>query len=125
MTHSAADVIALETRRAAAIEASDLEALADTLADDYLHVLAPGKVVTKAEYVEMIRRSPRSPHRGELTVRLHGDAAILQGDLENHIGAQGDVSRVIPAYCTQVAVFTGGKWRFVSYILTQKRPLKT
>jgi len=124
MTHAAEDIIALEQRRAAAIEGGDLAALADTLADDYLHVLAPGKVVTKADYVEMIRRSPRSPHRGELKVRLYGDAAILQGDLENHIGAPNEVSRVIPAYCTQVAVFAGGKWRFVSYILTQKRALR-
>ncbi len=125
MAHDPQDLVRLEERRAAAIESSDLAALADTLGDDYFHVLAPGKVVTKADYVEMIRRSPRSPHRGELRVRLYGDTAIIEGDLENHIGAPGDVSRVIPAYCTQVAVHRDGRWQFVSYILTQKRALRT
>ena len=114
---------ALEARRAEAIGTGDLEALADVLADDYLHVLAPGKVVNKAQYVEMIRNGPRRPHRGPLTVRVYGDAAVITGDLENNIGAPGDVRRVIPAYCTQVAVRDGGKWRFVSYILTQKKPV--
>ena len=31
--------------------------------------------------------------------------------------------RVIPAYCTQVAVKRDGRWQFVSYILTQKKHL--
>lgn len=119
---SADDVIALEQRRGEAIGAGDLDALADVLADDYLHVLAPGRVVNKAQYVEMIRNSPRKPERGALRVRRYGDTAILTGDLTNAIGAPGAVRRVIPAFCTQVAVRGGdGKWRFVSYILTQKR----
>jgi hypothetical protein len=45
---------------------------------------------------------------------------VLTGDLTNNIGAPGDIQRVIPAYCTQVAVRQGNMWRFVSYILTQK-----
>lgn len=119
---SAEELIALEARRADAIGASDLAALASVLADDYLHVLAPGRVVGKAQYVEMIRVSPRWPERGPLTVRLHGAAAILTGDLTNNIGAADAAQRIIPAFCTQVAVRQGdGAWRFVSYILTRKR----
>jgi len=114
------DVIALEERRADAIGTGDLESLADVLADDYLHVLAPGKVVDKAGYIEMIRNGPRRPVRSDLRVRLYGDAAVLTGDLENRIGAGDDVRRVIPAFCTQVAVRSDGAWRFVSYILTRK-----
>jgi len=117
-----AELIALETRRGEAIGAGDLAALAEVLADDYLHVLAPGRVVDKAGYVEMVRGSPRRPVRGDLTVRVYGDAAVLTGDLTNNIGPVDDVTRVIPAYCTQVAVKADGAWRFVSYILTQKRP---
>ncbi|MGD9891008.1 MAG: nuclear transport factor 2 family protein [Dehalococcoidia bacterium] len=116
------EVIALEARRGEAIGAGDLEALACVLADDYLHVLAPGKVVNKAEYIEMIRNGPRRPVRGALTVRVYGDAAVVTGDLTNTIGAPDQVHRVIPAFCTQVAVREDdGQWRFVSYILTQKR----
>jgi ketosteroid isomerase-like protein len=114
------EVIALEERRADAIGSADLDALADVLADDYLHVLAPGRVVDKAGYIEMIRNGPRRPVRADLLVRLYGDAAVLTGDLENRIGTADDVRRVIPAFCTQVAVRSDGAWRFVSYILTRK-----
>jgi undecaprenyl pyrophosphate synthase len=116
-----APLIALETRRCEAIGAGDLDALADVLGDDYLHVLAPGKVVNKPQYIEMIRNGPRKPGRGSLHVRVYGEAAVLTGDLDNHIGAPEAVRRVIPAYCTQVAVKRDGRWQFVSYILTQKR----
>ncbi len=116
------DVIALETRRGDAIGTGDLEALADVLADDYLHILAPGRTVDKPGYVEMIRNGPRRPVRGDLKVRVYGDAAVITGDLHNNIGAADAVRRVIPAVCTQVAVKQAdGKWRFTSYILTQKR----
>lgn len=115
-----AAVIALEARRSDAIGAGDLDALAGVLADDYLHVLAPGRVVDKVQYIEMIRRGPRRPVRSGLRVRSYGDAAVLTGELENRIGTDVDVQRVIPAYCTQVAVRSGDTWRFVSYILTRK-----
>jgi ketosteroid isomerase-like protein len=116
-----APLVALEARRCEAIGTGDLAALADVLAEDYLHVLAPGRVVDKAQYIEMIRNGPRKPERGSLHVRMYGQAAVITGELNNHIGAPGQVRRVIPAYCTQVALKQDGKWRFVSYILTQKR----
>ena len=119
---SESEIIALEARRCDAIGSGDLDALASVLADDYLHVLAPGRTVNKAEYIEIIRNSPRRPKRGALQVRLYGDAAVLTGDLENNIGVAGEAVRVIPAFCTQVAAREDdGHWRFVSYILTQKR----
>jgi hypothetical protein len=115
-------LIELERRRGEAIGTGDLEVLADVLADDYLHVLAPGRVVDKTGYIEMIRTSPRRPVRGDLSIRIYGPAAIIIGDLSNNIGAPDQVTRVIPAVCTQVAALgNDGKWRFVSYILTQKR----
>lgn len=117
----AAHLVALETRRCEAIGSGDLSALADVLAEDYLHVLAPGRVVDKTQYIELIRNGPRRPQRGALHVRVYGAAAVITGELDNHIGAQAEVRRVIAAYCTQVAVKRGGHWRFVSYILTQKR----
>lgn len=119
---TAEQLLALETRRCEAIGTGDLDALADVLADDYVHILAPGRSVTKTEYIEMIRTSPRRPKRGALLARIYGNAAVLTGALENTIGAPGEAPRVIPAFCTQVAVRQpDGQWRFVSYILTQDR----
>ncbi|MDD9943148.1 MAG: nuclear transport factor 2 family protein [Myxococcales bacterium] len=115
-----ATLTALEARRCEAIGTGDLYALAEVLDDDYLHVLAPGRVVDKAQYLEMIRNGPRRPERGALRVRVYGDAAVLTGTLHNHIGAPNEVRRVIAAYCTQVAVKRANGWRFVSYILTRK-----
>lgn len=115
------EVIALEGRRADAIGTGNLTTLAEVLSEDYQHVLAPGRVVNKAEYIQMIMNGPRRPVRGALHVRCYGDAAVITGDLHNNIGAPDTVPRVIPAFCTQVAVRSEGKWRFVSYILTQKR----
>ncbi|MGE3075465.1 MAG: DUF4440 domain-containing protein [Dehalococcoidia bacterium] len=119
---SESEVIALESRRCEAIGAGDLVALADVLAEDYLHVLAPGRVVNREQYLELIRNGPRLPIRSNLSVRVYGDAAVINGDLQNNIGAADHERRVIPAVCTQVAVRqSDGRWRFVSYILTQKR----
>ena len=116
------EVLDLETRRCEAIGNGDLATLADVLADDYLHVLAPGRVVNKEQYIEMIRKGPRLPIRSNVSVRIYGDSAVINGDLQNNIGASDRERRVIPAVCTQVAVrHPDGKWRFVSYILTQKR----
>ena len=117
----AAPLLALEARRCEAIGSGDLEALADVLADDYLHVLANGRVVDKPQYIELIRKGPRRPQRGPLRVRTYGETAVITGALDNHLGAPGEPGRTIAAYCTQVARRQAGTWRFVSYILTQKR----
>lgn len=116
----------LERRRGDAIGTGDLDALAGVLDDSYVHVLAPGTLRDKAGYLEMIRVSPRRPIRGELTVRVFGDAAVMTGELTNNIGPADAVRRVIPAFCTQVAAKgADGRWRFVSYILTQRKDQMT
>ncbi|HET8938687.1 MAG TPA: nuclear transport factor 2 family protein [Polyangiales bacterium] len=117
----AAAVIALEARRCEAIGAGNLTVLAEVLADDYLHVLAHGQVIDKLTYIDLIRSAPRTPRRGTLRVRMYGDAAVITGDLDNHLGTPGQVPRTIPAFCTQVACKSDGQWRFVSYILTRRR----
>lgn len=118
-------VLDLERRRGDAIGTGDLVELADVLDDEYVHVLAPGTLRDKAGYLEMIKASPRRPVRGEMTVRIFGDAAVLTGELTNNIGPADAVRRVIPAFCTQVAAKRDGKWRFVSYILTQRKDQMT
>lgn len=118
-------LIALEASRCEAIGTRDGAALAEVLDDEYVHVLAPGRVLNKQQYVAMITDAPRRPERDNLHVRVYGDAAVITGDLDNHIGdPASEQRRIIRAYCTQVAVKRGENWRFVSYILTRKHPAK-
>ena len=70
----------------------------------------PNEAVLRAELRRLFR-----------WLKDRGVTAIITGELTNNIGAADAVRRVIPAFCTQVAVRKDGKWRFVSYILTQKR----
>jgi ketosteroid isomerase-like protein len=114
-------VLDLERRRCAAIGTGDLAALADVLADDYVHVMGTGKVKDKAAYIETIRNGPRAPERGDLTVRVYGDAAVVTGDLLNSINTSGREPRTIDTMVTQVAVRSGGRWHFVSFQITPKR----
>lgn len=121
VTDDKEQILDLERRRCAAIGAGNLAALADVLADDYVHVMGMGTVKDKASYIETIHSGPRVPERGTLTVRLYGDAAVLTGDLLNRINTPGREPRVIDAMVTQVAVKSGGRWRFVSFQITPKR----
>ena len=116
-------ILDLERRRCAAIGSANLPELADVLADDYFHVMGNGTIKGKADYIETIRNGPRVPERGELKVRVYGDTAVMTGDILNRINTPGKEPRVIDAMVTQVAVKSGGHWRFVSFQITPKRPV--
>ena len=120
----AQEILDLEQRRCDAIAKGDLVALADVLADDYLHVFGTGTYGGKQGYIEGIARGPRVPVRANLTVRFYGDdTAILNGDLLNTLNFPDRPQRVVDAYVTQVARRDGGVWRFVSFHITPKRAL--
>ena len=112
----------LEARRCEAIGKGDLDPLADTLADDYHHILGGGSTNDKTAYIDTIRRGPRVPERGDLTVRLYGDTAVMTGDIINRISYPGRPLQTIHAVVAQVAVKQAdGKWRFVNFQITTKR----
>lgn len=114
-------ILDLERRRCEAIGAGNLEELSAVLADDYFHVMGTGVVKNKTSYIETIKNGPRVPERGDLAVRLYGDAAVITGDIINRISYPGQETRIINAMVTQVAAKAGGVWRFVSFQITPKR----
>lgn len=116
-------VLELERRRCEAIGQGNLDALRQILAEDYLHVFGTGPTTDKAGYIDKIENGPRVPVRKELFVRLYGDTAVVTGDLINHIRNKDGSTRIVDAFCTQVAVKREGRWQFVSFQLTPKRPL--
>ena len=123
MSAEAQAVLDLERRRCAAIGAGNLTELSEVLADDYFHVMGNGTTKDKTAYIDTIRNGPRVPERGELKVRVYGDTAVITGDLLNRINTPGQAPRVIDTMVTQVAVKSGGRWRFVSFQITPKRPV--
>ena len=114
-------ILDLERRRCAAIASRDFKTLGDCLAEDYLHVFGGGKTCGKLDYIKTVTDSPRAPERSNLVIRLYGDAAVLTGDLLNNISPPGEDLRVVDTFATQVAIRQDGKWRFVSFQITQKR----
>jgi ketosteroid isomerase-like protein len=113
------DVITLEARRCEATSRADLQALQEILADDYLHVTGNGSIMNKADYLAWVRQLPRSHQRGDLTVRIYGDTAVLVGGLLNRLQEKAGV-RIIETVVTQVARKDGKQWRFVSFHITPK-----
>jgi ketosteroid isomerase-like protein len=114
-------VLDLEARRCAAIASADFAALSEILADDYLHVFGTGPTTDKTGYIATIKAGPRVPERSNLRVRFYGDSAVVTGDMVNNITMPGEPTRVVQAFCTQVAAKKDGRWQFVSFQLTPKR----
>ena len=121
MSNESEQVLELERRRGAAIASGDLAALSDCLADDYFHVFGGGRSCGKDDYIKTIAGSPRAPERSNLKVRLYDNVAVLTGDLLNKIDKPEGGVNIVDTIATQVAVRKDGKWRFVSFQLTQKR----
>jgi ketosteroid isomerase-like protein len=110
----------LEKRRAAAIAASDFDALGSALADDYLHIYGGGTSSDRAGYIDQVRKAPRVPTRGPLTIRVYGDAAVITGSLLNRIKYPDRPEALLDTVVTQVARRVNGDWKFVSFQITPK-----
>lgn len=123
LTAQQTELIALERRRAAAIANKDFKALAEVLAEDYVHVYGDGRSSGKAGYLEQVRTGPRVPTRGPLTVRIYGDSAVLTGDLLNRIEYPDKPQMVLDTFVTQVARRIDGDWKFVAFQITPKRAI--
>lgn len=108
----------LELARCTAISAGDVDALEAMLSDDYVHVHMNGRLDDRAGHLHAVSSRPRQTTRGELTIRLWGDAAVLTGELTNRMKTRDDGIRETHAFCHQVAVRSDGAWRFVSVQLT-------
>lgn len=114
-------ILAVEERRQRALLEVDLETL-DRLYDESLvHIHAPGVTHTKAQLLEHIatRQAYLDMSRGELTIRLVGDVAIMTGRLTNRLGSEDGSERVVGGMVTQVLRRDAeGEWRFISFQMT-------
>ena len=107
----------LESERCRALTSVDAAALSLLLADDYVHVHGNGHVDDKSGFIRGMRERPRTAERGELTIRVYGDAAVITGIQSNKFRQAG--SRVTSNFVTQVARrSSAGNWQFVSFQIT-------
>ncbi len=116
------ELLALEHQRCIAIGTADVAVLEKLLADDYVHVHGTAKVDDKTGFIAGIKQRPRVTERGELTIRVYGDTAVITGEQINRMQTpQGE--RIVSNYVTQVALKTRNGWRYVSFQLTPKPPV--
>jgi ketosteroid isomerase-like protein len=116
-----ADILAVEDRRQQALVDLDLVTLADLYDDSLIHTHAPGLTHTKAQLLEHVAtRAPyKGASRGELTIRLIGDVAIMTGRLTNTLGSPDGSERVVAGQVIQVLRrCEDDAWRFVSFQMT-------
>jgi ketosteroid isomerase-like protein len=115
---TAAELIALEQRRNKALVANDMTLLGTMLADDLTYVHASGKLDTKATLLASIGKdySYLESERGELSVRVFGDTAVMTGPAKFLLKVSSKPDPVIvPCNVTQVWVRQGGSWRLAAY----------
>jgi ketosteroid isomerase-like protein len=118
--HAREQIVAAEHERCDAINQGDAHKLGELLAEDYVHVHGTGKVDTKAGFIANIVEHPRRTERGELTVRVYGQVAVVTGEQYNYIpstepsAAPTRTTNVV----TQVVRYSNGRWQFISFQLT-------
>lgn len=116
-----AEILAVEERRQQALIDIDLPVLEDLYDDSLIHTHAPGLTHTKAQLLEHVAtRAPyKGSNRGELTIRLIGDVAIVTGRLVNRLGSPDGSERTVAGQVIQVLRrCEDGRWRFVSFQMT-------
>lgn len=120
---TAAALRAVEDRRLQALLEGDLDTLDDLFDASLVHIHAPGLTHSKQQLLEHVamRRPYLGTTRGELTIRLVGDVAIMTGELVNRLRTKEGGERTLGGVATQVLVRADDAalgWRFLSFQMT-------
>lgn len=116
-----AELLALEERRRTALLEGDLDVLDEIFDDALVHIHGPGLVQTKPLLLEHVatRRAYLAIVRGELSIRIIGDVAIMVGPITNTLRNPDGSTREQRGQVTQVVRRSDdGAWRFVNFQLT-------
>jgi ketosteroid isomerase-like protein len=116
-----ADILAVEALRREALLAADLSTLDDLYDETLLHTHAPGLTHNKTQLLEHVatRQAYLDMTRGELTIRLIGDVAIVTGRIVNRLRNPDGSERTVAGAAIQVLRrCADGRWRFVSFQMT-------
>jgi ketosteroid isomerase-like protein len=115
------DVLAADDRRFQAMMKQDWPALNAALADDLVYVHSTARVESKGEHVANLQAG--KPHyRGatprDRTVRVRGDAAMVNGVSEMHVENAGKEQRFTIRYLA-VYVRQADRWQMTAWQSTK------
>jgi hypothetical protein len=117
MSDVAAEILALEDRRCAALIAQDFATLDELFTDGVIYTHSSGSVDTKASYLESLRSGSlvyRSIKRSNTEVAVYDGAAIIATGVTLEITANG-TDKTINGRATLTWVRQGGHWRFAAW----------
>jgi ketosteroid isomerase-like protein len=100
--------------------ASDVARYRELLAEDFMAVLADGRLIDRAEFLRQAAQPPGAAdfHLGDVQVRLYGDAAIVGG----RVSYRRPDRTLIQTRYVDVCVRRAGTWRIVSAQFTRISP---
>ena len=105
----------------------DAEAMDRIVADDFAITFPNGKMQTKAQLMNMIRRAPPAAAGSsrifteETEARVYGSTVILRGRVITEMQKDGQTQREESRY-TDVYVQTNGRWQVVASHLSALAP---
>ncbi len=103
----------LEQERCRALSEQDWPVLEVILSDDYTHVHTTGRVEDKPTYVKGMKERPRETSRGDLSVRVYGDSAVMMGTQTNKTDRDGQTG-LMQSQVIQVWVKQASGWKVVA-----------
>jgi len=114
---AAAEVLAADDARYAAMIAQDFDALGRLLADDLLYTHSTAVTDTKAQYLAALRGGKyryKAARREGTTVRIHGTTAIVNGRSLIDVDVEG-VPKSLANVFINVWVRTPGGWQMTGW----------
>ncbi len=105
-----AELVELENERCRAFQELDHVKIEMLLSDDYSHVHMNGHAEDKAEFMAAFKGRQRTISRGDLRIRIHGDAAIMTGRMYTSRNTEDGIDE-IDSFATQTWIKQGGDWK--------------
>lgn len=106
-------VTELEQRRGAALVSRDQALLDSLFPDDLVHIHSTGNVMNKPELIQYVMKTLQflDVQRSDLSVRLHGNVAVMTGKMKTRMQRVDKPDPVeAESWVTQVWVKRAGKW---------------
>ena len=109
-----AELLKLEQERCRALSEKDWRALDRLLSEDYTHVHTTGRIEDKSTYIQSMKDRPRETSRGDSSIRVYGDAAVMMGLQTNKTERDGAESLMHSQVLQVWELHQGETWKLVA-----------